>query len=436
MDSRAARGADGVAAPAPGEGWRLEGDLGLDGAWTLDPYLDREAGVTATGELLERSWVRPMSRPSASLGVRMASLLSSRTWPADLVVVPVPSSNDATDVLARVVALVLEREPQRLIVARRGMRHSAPAQRYRVGGRRVPDHVLLVDDVVRTGATLRVCADLLRARGAVGVWAVTATAELSEAGRRVGVQRGIARDLDLPETMLARVDALRPGAAARAVDPESHAPLEVAERVPLFDQGSPEFDTADDDPMPAVDSQPVDDAPIDVLDDEELMAAVGRAFEAIAGLEALQKIVEQVSPEESLSIEGLLSELLAAGTDADDGADGGGAAIEADRIDGPKADDATAEDHVAADHDAGDRTDLEVDEVEVEVDVAIDVVEPVDAPETTDESVATDAGDAPTEAEAPQDDVDEPAAAEAPATPVAQWRGRRRRQKPRPSTMR
>jgi len=457
MEARAARGAEGVATAAPGEGWRLEGDLGLDGAWTLDPYLDQEIGVTATGDLLERSWVRPMSRPTAALGVRMASLLSARTWPADLVVVPVPSSNDAADVLARVVALVLEREPQRLLVARRGMRTAAPEHRYRLARRRAPDHVLLVDDVVRTGNSLRACADLLRDHGAVGVWAVTAAAELVPADRRVG-RRSAGGGLDLPDMMLARVDALRPVTSGRRVDVTEPVSIEVAQRVPLFDQESPALDASADDQQvtvaqpdhestPVADPEPADVEIADVetadvetadveiadvetadvetadvetadveiagvLDDEELMAAVGRAFEAIAGLEALQKIVDQVSPEESLSIEGLLSELLAVAADAEIDADDG--------------EDVQAIDAADPSADAADVADV--------ADVADAAGEDVDATVEVDESEPTGV-DGETE-DGETEDEQQAVPATAPATQGSGWRGRRRRQKPKPSTMR
>jgi len=451
MEARAAGGAAHVAARAPGEGWRLEGDLGLDGAWTLDPYLDQEIGVTATGDLLERSWVRPMSRPTAALGVRMASLLSARTWPADLVVVPVPSSNDAADVLARVVALVLERAPQRLLVARRGMRTAAPEHRYRLARRRVPDHVLLVDDVVRTGNSLRACADLLRDHGAVGVWAVTAAAELVTADRRVG-RRSAGGGLDLPDMMLARVDALRSVTSGRRVDVTEPVSIEVARRVPLFDQESPALDaSADDqqltDAQPDHESTPVADPELadveiadvetadvetadveiadveiaGVLDDEELMAAVGRAFEAIAGLEALQKIVDQVSPEESLSIEGLLSELLAVAADAEIDADDG--------------EDVQAIDAADPSADAADVADAAGEDVDDEEDVETEDVESGDVESGDVETGDVETGDVETE-DVETEDVEQAVPATAPATQGSGWRGRRRRQKQKPSTMR
>ncbi len=41
-----------------------------------------------------------------------------------------------------------------------------------------PKRVLLVDDAIRSGETLRTCAALLRARGAEEIWAVAAVAIL------------------------------------------------------------------------------------------------------------------------------------------------------------------------------------------------------------------------------------------------------------------
>jgi predicted amidophosphoribosyltransferase len=131
------------------------------------------------------------ARPLGHLGAAAARRLA---LPPGTVVVPVPlhwrrrrrrGFNQAAEI-ARVVARELDL-PLRCRLLRRvrdgpasvhrtlkGRRRAARgAFRARRGARGIP--VLLVDDVLTTGATLGSCARALGRRGVAGVWAVTVT---------------------------------------------------------------------------------------------------------------------------------------------------------------------------------------------------------------------------------------------------------------------
>ncbi len=430
---------------APTSALRLDGDLRLDGAWVLDRYLDPITGVSAIGELLDRSWGRPMGLATATLGVRMAELLATRRWPDDLVVVAVPSARESAGVLARVVGHVLEREVHPALVSRRWRAGASSTRRFAVRSRQVSDHVLLVDDVVRTGDTLAACAELLRARGAVGVWAVAAAVEPVQGSHRVVPVRllvatgrrstAIRPDVNalVPVTFDGRLLVTSPedGSHADTAGSTPPSPLIIpGPDVTLYDR---ELDDRELDDQEFDDGVSADEGLADEgLADEELMDAVAAAFEAVAGLEALRSIVSQHSADETLSIDDLLSELLR-GAAHSGGVDHDLVQPAADRADAPVEDDDPVEDH-----------DPVVDD------------DPVDDVGSVEDEVAEQAGPVadhdPAEDDAPaaepdtRYEVDRSAGAGVDPTtepsgerggrPVGGWRGKRRRQKPKPSSMR
>ena len=160
---------------------------GLAWAFGLGPY------DGPLGAMIRRAKYRPDPQACQELALRLARAAAGRLPQVDAVVpVPVPTRRrlrrgfDQGELLARALARTLDRPMLPALVRVRAQEQAGRDHRERRRGARgafrlrgeVPPLVLLVDDVVTTGATAAACADALLCGGArrVGLICVAAAA--------------------------------------------------------------------------------------------------------------------------------------------------------------------------------------------------------------------------------------------------------------------
>ncbi len=159
----------------------ITGVEGIEACWALDRYSHPQLGLTKVGLLLGRAKVGGLGPAGVALAERMGEVATRQELPGDIVVAAVPSASFLSRQMAACVGSTIERPVEQLLGVRGGvlgMLDGSVRGRIKAKVRRAPEHVLLVDDAVRSGETLKACAALLRERGTTHVWALVAVAIL------------------------------------------------------------------------------------------------------------------------------------------------------------------------------------------------------------------------------------------------------------------
>ena len=158
----------------------------LDGARSV--YIFEGAARTLVHQVKYR-FLHALARP---MGERLADYLAQNPLPIDLLV-PVPLHRrrqrergfNQAELLCRVLAersgIAIDRRslrrrrntPHQMQVKDRAQRAANVRGAFICAGGFTGRRVLLIDDVLTSGATLRACASSLRAAGAASVWALT-----------------------------------------------------------------------------------------------------------------------------------------------------------------------------------------------------------------------------------------------------------------------
>lgn len=168
--------------------WVLPTPRGLAECWALDAYTRPPDGRTRVAELFTKAKYQHLGPPLMVLRRMFAegavSISRFRSWPSDIVVVPLASSSELPMELARAAAAALEVPLLRLFRQPSGPKmKNVPIAARDAGaeGRAAVDlratcspNVVLIDDLVQTGSTLAAAALALRGIGARWMVAIAA----------------------------------------------------------------------------------------------------------------------------------------------------------------------------------------------------------------------------------------------------------------------